>query len=86
MACFNIALACLHTDDMLGMIRELYELEIYITPDMNVYKNLIQTGFDQMLFKPKFLNSLLVLEELLYMVIHGVEPNNLSEEQTKGRN
>ena len=82
-ACFNLALACLHTDDMLGMIKELAELELYVTPDMNVYKNLVQTGFDQMLFKPGFLSHLLILEELLYLVMHGVEPSRLTEEQTK---
>ena len=84
-ACFNLALAHLHTDDMMSMLRELQELEQTITPDMNVYKNVISTGFDHILFKPGFLSNLLVLEELLYMVTHGIELNRLTEEQTKGR-
>jgi hypothetical protein len=84
-ACFNLALAHLHTDDMMGMLRELQELEHTITPDMSVYKNVIATGFDHILFKPGFLSNLLVLEELLYMVTHGIELNRLTEEQTKGR-
>lgn len=84
MACYNLALASLHLDDMLGMIRELYELELFITPNMNVYKNLVQTGLDQLLFKKGFLEQLLILEEMLYIVMHGTEPFKLSEVQTKG--
>lgn len=69
----------------MNMLRELQELEQTITPDMNVYKNVISTGFDHILFKPGFLSNLLILEELLYMVTHGIELNRLTEDQTKGR-
>ena len=49
-----------------------------------MYKNIISTGFDHMLFKPGFVPNLLVLEELLFIVTHGIELNRLTEEQTKG--
>lgn len=83
-ACFNLAVASLHLDDTLGMIKELYQLELFITPSMNVYKNLVQTGFDQILFKKDFLQNLLTLEEMLYLVMHGHDSLKLTEEQTKG--
>lgn len=84
-ACFNIAMACLLSDDMTGVLRELYELEVFITPEMNVYKNLIESGFDQMLFRPRFLNHLVVIEEIICRVAYGKEVFDLTPEKCKGR-
>lgn len=83
MACFNLAVASLQMDDTLSMFNELRELEIYITPDMNVYKNLILTGMDQIMFKQEFILKVQLLEEMLFMALNGSQPINLSEEQTK---
>ena len=83
-ACYNMAIAYLHMDNMLAMVRQLAELELYLCPSMNVYKNLLGTGFDQLLFKPGFIPKILILEEILYLVMHGKTPTNLTEEQTNG--
>lgn len=83
MACFNLAVASLHLDDTLSMFNELRELEIYVTPDMNVYKNLILTGMDQIMFKQEFILKVQLLEEMLYMALNDSQPINLSEEQIK---
>jgi hypothetical protein len=82
-ACFNLAVASLHLDDTLSMFNELRELEIYVTPDMNVYKNLILTGMDQIMFKQEFILKVQLLEEMLYMALNDSQPISLSEEQTK---
>ena len=83
MACFNLAVASLQLDDTLSMFNELRELEIYITPNMNVYKNVILTGMDQIMFKREFILKVQLLEEMLYMALNDSQPINLSEEQTK---
>lgn len=80
-----MALAYLRMDNMLAMFKQLAELELYLCPNMNVYKNLLATGFDQPLFKDGFIPKALILEELLFMVMNGRTPSNLTEEETKGR-
>ena len=85
MACYNLAVAYLHMDNMLAMVKQLAELELYLCPNMNVYKNLLATGIDQLLFKQGFIPKVLILEEMLAMAIHGKASTTLSEDQTKGR-
>lgn len=70
---------------MLKMMTELAELELYLCPNMNVYKNLLTTGIDQILFKKGFIPKVLILEELIYMVMHGKTPVSLTEDDTKGK-
>lgn len=84
-ACFNLAIASLHMDDALTMFNELRELEVYVRPDMNVYKNLITTGMDQLMFKGDFLLKVQLLEEILYIALNGTQPLALTEDQTKGK-
>lgn len=83
-ACYNLAVACLQTDDRIGMLRNLAELEVYLAPDMAVYKNLINSGFMFFLFKGSLINSMIVLEELLQFSITGEEPRVLDTEQAEG--
>lgn len=82
-ACFNLALAFMHTDDTPGMLQELSELECFLTPEMNVYKNLLQTGFDQLLFRNHFLDTLQILEEMLFITMHDKEPFRYTDEEIK---
>ena len=72
-------------DNMLAMVQQVAELELYLCPNMNVYKNLLGTGLDQMLFKRGFIPKILILEELLAIVLHGKTPTSLTEDQTNGR-
>lgn len=67
------------------MLKELNELEIYITPDMAVYKCLIDSGFSYFLFKGGLINSLIVLEELLEFAIAGEEPIIMELEAAEGK-
>jgi hypothetical protein len=67
------------------LFNELSELEIYVTPDMNVYKNLILTGMDHLLFRKGLLSTIQVIEEAVYIALNGFQAFDLSEEQTKGR-
>ena len=53
------------------MINQLIELEILISPEMNVYKNIIESGFEKFLFKNDFLKLLVVLEEFLHIMLLG---------------
>jgi hypothetical protein len=78
--------AALHLDEPLKMFNELQQLQIYITPDMNVYKNLISTGMDQLMFKQDFLMKIQLLEEMLFVALNGHQSNEMTEEQTKGKN
>lgn len=84
MACYNLAVACLQTDDRVGMLRHLAELEIYLAPDMAVYKCLISSGFIYFLFKGSLINSMIVLEELLQFSVTGEEPTILNSEAAEG--
>ena len=84
MACFNLAISYLQLDDMQGMLEQMAELELYLNPSMNVYKNLITSGFYHLLFKTGFIPKVLILEEILQLVLLGKQPNRMSEEQTKG--
>lgn len=71
-------------DDTLAMFAELRELEIYLTPEMNVYKNLLMTGMDQIMFKREFIIKVQLLEEMLYMALNGTQPISLTDEETRG--
>lgn len=82
MACFNLAVAALMMDDPVSMFKELAELEIYLTPDMNVYKNLIATGLDQLIFRNNLLPTIQLIEDVVYSAIHGKQKIDLSEGQT----
>lgn len=53
---------------------------------MNVYKNLISTGMDQLMFKQDFLMKIQLLEEMLFVALNGHQSNEMTEEQTKGKN
>lgn len=77
-------MAYLQMDNMLGMMQQVSELELYLCPNMNVYKNLLSTGLDHALFKSGFIPRVLILEELLYQVMHGKNPSNLTAEQSQG--
>ena len=55
------------------MMVQLNELETYITPDMNVYSSLVETGFGNMLFSTyrDFLRDVTILEEFIEITIEG---------------
>lgn len=84
-ACYNLALVSLYKDDALSLFNELQELEIYVTPDMNVYKNLIMTGMDQLMFKHEFIGKVQLLEEMLYIALNGTQPVTMTNSQIKSR-
>jgi hypothetical protein len=63
--CYNLALVALHTDDMNSFLNELQELEQLISPDMYIYKNIMESGLDCLLFKDNLLSQLIVLEEAM---------------------
>ena len=73
MGCYNIAYCHLKIGQEIDMLRELAELEISITPDMAVYKNLVETGFELLLFKPGFLECVLILEEVIHVLLQGTD-------------
>ena len=58
------------TSDMINMMLQLSELESLITPDMNVYNSIIETGFSCLLFKnyANFLIDITILEEFIEQV------------------
>lgn len=55
------------------MMKQLTELEIFLTPDMSVYSSLIETGFSYLLFGtyPEFLSDIKTLEEFIQLSIKG---------------
>ena len=59
---------------MIGMFKELAELECYIAPYMGVYKFILEKGFSYFLFKSKLLDLLIQIEELLYIALNGAPP------------
>lgn len=68
-------MVALHTDDMIGMFTELLELEHFLSPEMYLYKNIMETGLDCFLCKGSILNHLIVLEEVLYCILVGQPPS-----------
>ena len=74
-ACYNLAIVAIHTDDMIGLLYELLELEQFLTPEMYVYKNIMETGLDSFLFKGNTLQYLIVLEEVMYSILVGQPPS-----------
>jgi tetratricopeptide (TPR) repeat protein len=83
-ACFNMAIAFLFTDDRIGMLNQISELELYLTPDMGVYKCLIISGFVHFLFKGGLIPYMVALEELLQFAMMGEEPFILDSEAAEG--
>lgn len=74
-ACYNLAMVAIHTDDMIGLFTELMELEHFLSPDMYLYKNIMETGLDCFICKGNILHYLIVLEEVLYCVLVGQPPS-----------
>ena len=74
-ACYNLAMVAIHTDDMIGLFTELQELEHFLSPEMYLYKNVMETGLDCFLCKGNILHYLIVLEEVLYCVLVGQPPS-----------
>lgn len=67
------------------MLRHIAELEIYLSPEMAVYKCLMSSGFVYFLFKGSLINSMIVLEELLQFSVTGEEPTVLGSEEAEGK-
>jgi hypothetical protein len=67
------------------MLRHIAELEIYLSPEMAVYKCLISSGFIYLLFKGSLINSMIVLEELLQFSVTGEDPSVLESEVAAGK-
>ena len=82
-ACFNIALANLFSEDFTSFLHELAELEVYLSPEMNVFKNLMLSGINLMVMKPNFISNALILEEVFHLIFHADQPSRLSDENTK---
>lgn len=70
-ACYNLALAHLRTDNMIGMLYELSKMELCMTPLLAPHKSLIESGFVFFLFKRNFLANLIVLEDILNVALIG---------------
>lgn len=67
------------------MLRQIAELEVYLSPEMAVYKSLMNSGFSYFLFKGNLINSMIVLEELLQYSVTGDEPAGLDAEAAEGK-
>lgn len=78
-------MACLLTDDRIEMLRQILELELYLSPEMGVYKCLIASGFCHILYKGDLITHMIVLEELLQFAILGEEPSNLDTDAAEGK-
>ena len=77
-ACFNLAYCFMKvgkTCDMINMMLQMTELETFITPDMNVYNSLLETGFSSLLFShyTNFLAEITVIEEFIEQTINGLQ-------------
>ena len=72
-ACFNLAYAFLkmgNVGDIVNMLDQLIELQTYVTPSMNVYSNLIQTGFSMLVFASgSILRDIVGVEEFIRLSI-----------------
>jgi hypothetical protein len=79
-----LAVNALKLEDTIEMLNEVTEMEIYIEPHMNVYKNIILTGMDCLMFKPTFIPMAQILEEFLFTAANGESPLMLSDSQMKG--
>jgi hypothetical protein len=77
-------MACVLTDDKIGMLKEISELELYLTPDMGVYKCLMTSGFVHFLFKGRLIPHMIALEELLEFAMVGEEPIDMDLEVAEG--
>lgn len=65
------------------MLRNIVEIELYLTPSMAVYKYLITSGFVHFIFKHSLIHSMVVLEEILQSSITGVGPSILQFEEAE---
>lgn len=68
------------------MLKEMSELELYLTPEMGVYKSLITSGFIYFIFKQDLIQKMIVLEELLQFSILGEEQDGMNSEEAHGKN
>ena len=66
------------------MLKEISELELYLTPSMGVYKYLMSSGFVHFLFKGKLIPFMITLEELLEFAMVGEEPYEMGSEAAEG--
>lgn len=66
------------------MLKEMSELELYLTPNMGVYKCLISSGFVHFLFKGRLIPYMIALEELLEFAMVGDEPFDMGSEAAEG--
>ena len=66
---------------MINMMVQLLEMETFITPDMNVYNSLVETGFSYLIFgtQGSFLSELAVVEEFIELTINGLQVKQSSE-------
>jgi hypothetical protein len=56
--------------DIVNMLDQLIELQTYLTPSMNVYSNLIQTGFSMLVFASgSILRDIVGVEEFIRLSI-----------------
>ena len=72
------------TSDMINMMLQLLELETFLTPDMNVYNSLVETGFSFLLFGTyrSFLTDITIVEEFIELSIKGLQVQQTSEFST----
>ena len=83
-ACFNLAYGFMkvgQTSDMINMMLQMSELELYVTPDMSVYNSIIETGFSYLMFgeNPSFLQEIKIIEEFIEQTINGLQIKQSSE-------
>lgn len=87
-ACFNLAYCFLKVNkegDTIDMMKQLSELETYLTPDMSVYSSLIDTGFSYLLFGtyPDFLRDITLIEEFIQNSVNGPTQNKMNNYSKK---
>ena len=69
------------TSDMINMMLQLLEMETYITPDLNLYSSLVETGLSYLIFGPYpgFLSEIAVVEEFIEITINGLQVKRSSD-------
>lgn len=70
---------------MIGMFKELAELECYIAPYMGVYKFILEKGFSYFLFKSKLFEVISALEEILCIALTGESPYLDKRHKVRGK-
>lgn len=71
---------------MIDMMKQLSELEIYLTPDMSVYSSLIETGFSYLVFGTYrgYLGDITLLEEYIQNSLKGPIESKVSSYSSLG--